>query len=42
MTNLAAAAARGAAANPDSSVCVNPMEPWSAGKIVNVMVRRFR
>ena len=25
-----------------SSVCVNPMNPQSAGKMVNVMVRRFR
>ena len=31
-----------AAVNPISSVCVNPMDPASAGKIVNVMVRQFR
>ena len=28
--------------NPVPSTCVNPKEPGSAGKIVNVMVRRFR
>jgi hypothetical protein len=30
----------GPAVNPVSSVCVNPTDPASAGKIVDVMVRR--
>ena len=32
----------GPAVNPVSSVRVNPMDSASSGKMVNVMVRRFR
>ncbi len=42
MTGPAGAVTGGRAVNPNSSVCVNPKDPSSAGKMVNVMVRRFR
>ncbi len=41
MTGKAGAATTARALNPMPSPCVYPKEPWSTGKIVDVMVRRL-